>query len=344
MENMDYAAKHAAAGQSEEAAQIYQVVLLADPMNEKARAGLAAIGTYERCILEPTVLGINYVCRPVRRSPILWIVLYPVNRVFSVLDIVSFHVGLEGGAYVDAHVTHVMQASAGAGGGMQLGWWLRRDLAVGSAHVAGVALGPFSAESEGFSRFGTGGIRSSAFSIAGLSRPSDLEYQRYRDYWGIGVRAIAGIAGAEVEFHPLKLVDAITGIFFIDFLREDFGHTKGLDLETHEFEAMEDLISTLSSEEMRTRMNERMIAPPPPPLSAQPAAVETPAPARLGTPVAGGTYVIAAGDTLASIAQRAYGSATMANIDRIYQANKAEIGADPDGLKVGMEIVIPPVR
>ena len=278
LENLDYAAKDVEAGKTEAAAQLYQVVLLADPMNEKARAGLAGIGQYDRCILEPTVLGLNYVCRPLRNSYALWIALYPVNRLLSILDIVSFHVGLEGGVYVDAHVTHAMQVAAGAGGGMQLGWWMRRDLAVGSAHVAGLALGPFSAESEGLSRFGTGGIRSSAFSIAGLSRPSDLEYQRYRDYWGIGARAIAGVAGAEVEFHPLKLADAITGFFFIDFLREDIGHTRGLDLATNEFEAMEDLIGTLSPEEMRARLNERMIAPPPPPLSAQPKSAEPPSP------------------------------------------------------------------
>jgi hypothetical protein len=277
MENLDYAAKHMEAGQTEEAAQLYQVVLLADPMNEKARAGLAGIGQYDRCILEPTLLGINYVCRPLRKSPVLWLVLYPVNRVLSILDIVSFHVGLEGGAYVDAHVTHAMQAAAGAGGGMQLGWWLRRDLAVGAGHVAGLALGPFSVEGEGYSRFGTGGIRSSAFSVAGLSRPSDLEYQRYRDYWGVGVRVVAAIVGAEVEFHPVKLVDAITGFFFIDFLREDFGHTQGLDLPTNESAAMEDLISTLSPGEMRARMEGRMIAPPPPPLSSPPTPAEAPA-------------------------------------------------------------------
>ena len=280
MENLDYAARHVAAGQTEEAAQLYQVVLLADPMNEKARAGLAGIGQYDRCILEPSLLGINYVCRPLRDSLFLWIVLYPVNRVLSILDIVSFHVGLEGGAYVDAHVTHAIQAAAGAGGGMQLGWWLRRDLAVGAGHAAGLALGPFSVEGEGLSRFGTGGIRSSAFSVAGLSRPSDLEYQRYRDYWGIGARAVAGVVGAEVEFHPLKLIDAITGIFFIDFLREDLGHTRGLDITTNEFEAMEDLISTLSPQEMRARMEGRMIAPPPsPPSPPKPAEPPSPAPA-----------------------------------------------------------------
>ena len=60
-----------------------------------------------------------------------------------------------------------------------------------------------------------------------------------------------------------------------------------------------------------------------------------------GTAAAGGKYVIVAGDSLTKIAQKAYGSATPANIDRIYQANKAKIGPDPDDLKVGMELVIP---
>jgi hypothetical protein len=266
-------------GQTEEAAQLYQVVLLADPTNEKARAGLAGIGEYDRSILEPRLLGINYVPWPLRRSPVLWIVLYPVNRVLSILDIISFHVGLEGGAYADAHVTHAMQVAAGAGGGMQLGWWQRRDLAVGSGNVAGLALGPFSVEGEGYSRFGTGGIRSSSFSVVGLSRPSDLAYQRYRDYWGVGVRAVVLIVGAEVEFHPVELADAITGFFFIDFLRHDLGHTRGLDIATNEREAMEDLIGTLSPQEMRARMEGRMIAPPPPPLSAQPKPAEAPTPA-----------------------------------------------------------------
>jgi hypothetical protein len=281
---MDYAATHLESGQKEEAAQIYQVVLLADPTNAKALAALAGIGEYDRSILEPTLLGINYVPWPLRRSSVLRIVLYPVNRVLSILDIVSFEVGLGGGAYVDAHVTHVMQVAAGAGAGMQLGWRLRRDLAVGSGNVAGLALGPFSVESEDYSRFGTGGIRSSSFSIVGLSRPSDLEYQRYRDYWGIGARVAAGIVSAGVEFHPLKLVDAITGIFFVDFLREDIGHTRGLDLAANERQAMEDLIKTLSPAEMRARMEGRMIAPPPPPLSAQPKPAETPTPAETPAP------------------------------------------------------------
>ena len=63
-ENVDNAARHLASGQTEEAAQIYQVVLLADPRNEEARAGLASIGKYERSVLEPRILGKTLVRDP----------------------------------------------------------------------------------------------------------------------------------------------------------------------------------------------------------------------------------------------------------------------------------------
>jgi nucleoid-associated protein YgaU len=59
---------------------------------------------------------------------------------------------------------------------------------------------------------------------------------------------------------------------------------------------------------------------------------------------AGHTYVIAAGDSLTSIAQKEYGEATKADVERIYMANREKIGSDPDKLKVGMEIVIPPAH
>ncbi len=71
------------------------------------------------------------------------------------------------------------------------------------------------------------------------------------------------------------------------------------------------------------------------------AASAGPARGPRGTGAAAGKYVVATDDTLTSIAQKSYGSATKADIDRIYQANKATIGPDPDVLKVGMELVIP---
>ena len=281
LENMDYAARHLARGQKEEAAQLYQVVLLADPTNEKARAALAGIGEYDRCIMEPTWLGLNYECGPLRHSFALRVVLYPINRILDILDIFSFHVGLEGGAFVDAHVTHALQVAGGAGGGLQFGWWQKRDLAIGTGEVAGVALGPVSAMGEDTTRIGTGGIGDRSFTITGVSHPTDIEYQRYRDYWGIGARVIAGVVGAEFEIHPIEIAHAVTGFFFIDFLHDDLFRTRALDLNRAERTAMENLIDTLTPTEMRARISGRLIAPAPPrsapPETAQPSPAPTPA-------------------------------------------------------------------
>jgi nucleoid-associated protein YgaU len=81
-----------------------------------------------------------------------------------------------------------------------------------------------------------------------------------------------------------------------------------------------------------------------PGVAATPSPGAPPGPAKARAAATGGKYVIAANDTLTSIAQKEYGSATKADIDRIYEANKAKIGPDRDNLKIGMEIVIPPAH
>jgi nucleoid-associated protein YgaU len=58
------------------------------------------------------------------------------------------------------------------------------------------------------------------------------------------------------------------------------------------------------------------------------------------TEVAGQTYEVQSGDTLLSIAQAQYGDGTQWR--RIYDANKDTIGSDPDKLKLGMSLKIPP--
>lgn len=92
-------------------------------------------------------------------------------------------------------------------------------------------------------------------------------------------------------------------------------------------------------------------APPAPPPSPQrpPLAspVVSPSPATsapastTATPqVAGQTYEVQSGDTLATIASDFYDDP--AQWRRIYDANKDTIGPDPDKLKIGMKLTIPP--
>lgn len=76
------------------------------------------------------------------------------------------------------------------------------------------------------------------------------------------------------------------------------------------------------------------------PVASPSAVVSAATPAPTTTQVAGESYEVQSGDTLAIIAQHFYGDPTLWRT--IYDANKDAIGADPDKLKVGMKLTIPP--
>jgi nucleoid-associated protein YgaU len=60
-----------------------------------------------------------------------------------------------------------------------------------------------------------------------------------------------------------------------------------------------------------------------------------------GNATAGGdTYEIQSGDTLLTVAEKFYGDGTQWR--RIYDANRDTIGSDPDQLKIGQQLKIPP--
>jgi nucleoid-associated protein YgaU len=76
--------------------------------------------------------------------------------------------------------------------------------------------------------------------------------------------------------------------------------------------------------------------PSPSPLAALPLA--SPTAVRASGPEQ--TYTIETGDTLGKVAQKYYGDETLWR--KIYDANKAAIGDNPDAIKVGTQIKIPP--
>ena len=88
------------------------------------------------------------------------------------------------------------------------------------------------------------------------------------------------------------------------------------------------------------------VAPSPPrpalasPVASPSAATAAVSPTSTTEPVAGDTYEVQSGDTLLTIAEQKYGDGTQWR--RIYDANKDVIGSDPDKLKIGMQLKIPP--
>ncbi|MGE3913076.1 MAG: LysM peptidoglycan-binding domain-containing protein [Chloroflexota bacterium] len=76
-------------------------------------------------------------------------------------------------------------------------------------------------------------------------------------------------------------------------------------------------------------------------LPGQPGAAPSPSPSPSPSPEVGGeTYTVAEGDTLATIAERFYGDPTLWR--RIYDANRSLIGDNPDSVKIGTTLRIPP--
>jgi nucleoid-associated protein YgaU len=69
-------------------------------------------------------------------------------------------------------------------------------------------------------------------------------------------------------------------------------------------------------------------------------AAPTPVPPTVEAAGPGTTYEVQSGDTLLSIARDQYGDTTQWR--RIYDANKDTIGNDPDKLKLGQTLKIPP--
>jgi ABC-type amino acid transport substrate-binding protein len=72
-------------------------------------------------------------------------------------------------------------------------------------------------------------------------------------------------------------------------------------------------------------------------------AERTPGPASIepGAGAGGTTHVVQPGDTLSRIARKYYGTAWATSWQRIYEANREVIGADPGRLEVGMTLEIP---
>ena len=73
---------------------------------------------------------------------------------------------------------------------------------------------------------------------------------------------------------------------------------------------------------------------------AAPPPLPSPSPSPSPVAAAGETYTVSEGDTLGSIAERFYGDPTLWR--RIYDANRSAIGDNPDNVRVGTVLTIPP--
>ncbi|TXK46457.1 LysM peptidoglycan-binding domain-containing protein [Pontibacter qinzhouensis] len=84
---------------------------------------------------------------------------------------------------------------------------------------------------------------------------------------------------------------------------------------------------------------EEPIKPAPAKAPQQPVAAPAPQPAPAAAAPQQDVYTVASGDSLSKIAKKFYGDA--GSWKKIYEANKATIGSNPDLIKPGQQFVIP---
>ena len=209
------------------AAQLVESILAIDGDHPRARALKESLSTQEIENAFPRgYLGSNRAHRVLAPSSVpMRALLYLPDRVFDLLDIISFDVHLGWGLFLNAHITRAVQVGAGGRAAVGLGWHDHRSLGVqtlseGEVVIPGVGLHGIAGK-----LFGTSGIYSVGDGLAGVQGPMAELYQTYRDYWAVGVEATALVVGLNFDVHPVEIADFLVGFTTIDFLRDDFAAT-----------------------------------------------------------------------------------------------------------------------
>ena len=174
---------------------------------------------------------------------------YLPDRILDMLDVVSADAHVGPGCLLNVHATRAVQAGAGVRAVLGFGWHSQRNLGFQYQTEGGLVILPYGAQGHSIGAAGTSGVRSSTGHVAGTHLPSTEVYQDYRDYWAFGGAASLLAVGMDVDFHPVQVVDFLTGWVGVDFLNDDFSHTKGVKLSRSEEEVLTGLNAVARSEE-----------------------------------------------------------------------------------------------
>ncbi len=229
-----------------EAVYLTRALLEAEPDNAAVRElqqqALAA-APEAAPLVHKAMLGSNLSDRT-RRSPypiVTAIVLYPLNRVFDVIDLISVEAGVCIGVGAKVKATDAVAVGAQVSAG-EIGLGLeRRHLSTRATVDEFLEILPLETRALVEARAYTGGVYSLTYAHAGLKAPSARVYQRARDYWGVGARAEAGIVAVNAELHAVEVFDALAGFLLFDPLRDDIGTTRGIRIAPLERTSMVDL-------------------------------------------------------------------------------------------------------
>jgi hypothetical protein len=152
---------------------------------------------------------------------------YIPDRIKDLIDMftadVSFGPQLGAGVWATRAVQGV--AYVGATGGY--GYHQKTLLGFRGESDVELGIGPVGGSVVAGARAGLGGAATTLNALA-LHTPSHPLYQDYRDYWAVGGKVGFFIIGAEVEYHPLEIWDALAGFILMDPLEDDLATSRRL--------------------------------------------------------------------------------------------------------------------
>ncbi len=151
------------------------------------------------------------------------VTLYFPNRILDILDVFSLNLGVGLTAHASLRATHAAEIGGGFSATAQMIKDQNRQYGFARRNGVYSGIGPIVA---------TNMERRPAFLLAkeywwdkdGLVSPSDeifLQKEGAYDFWEIGGSLGLGVIEADVSIHPVEILDAVLGFFFIDITDDD---------------------------------------------------------------------------------------------------------------------------
>ena len=149
--------------------------------------------------------------------------LYFPNRVLDILDAFSLNIGVGLTAHASLRATHEIEIGGGVSNTAQMIKDHNRQYGFASRNGYYSGIGPY---------ISTNMERRPAILLAkeywwdqdGLVSPSDdhfLPKEGAVDFWEFGGSLGLGVIEADVSIHPVEILDAVLGVFFIDICDDD---------------------------------------------------------------------------------------------------------------------------
>jgi ribosomal protein L35AE/L33A len=142
------------------------------------------------------------------------ILMYPVNRIVDLLDIIHLDFGFGLGLHANVHATRMLQLGAGGSAMSRLGIDGRRAGLFNETRSE-ISVLPFSVES--YSQKGTVGN----FGDYDTATQREQLYRDIRDYYEFGASVTAGIVGVQFDIRPSGILDFLAGWATLDPQADD---------------------------------------------------------------------------------------------------------------------------